>query len=223
MTYPLINGAEINGMAGASSGARKLYAASVPEATAYGTAVAVMEAPVGPDIAIARQSGPRTTHGIPTAFCAPAASAARAVAAARSAPSTAHGRPGAKELTPLQAAGALPTVMHGTVSAASAVRALGASSTQHARADALAIVRASGTRGTSHGTAGAAAALSAAGNLATRSGAHTIVSPVIRISAIGHGGSQHGTSRIGRVGMYAFSSLAGMRHGKPTVLRGNIC
>lgn len=118
MTYPLINGAEINGMAGDSSGARKLYAASVPEATAYGTAVAVMEAPVGPDIAIARQSGPRTTHGIPTAFYTPAASADRAVAA-RSAPSTAHGRPGAKEFTPLQAAGALPTVMHGTVSAAS--------------------------------------------------------------------------------------------------------
>lgn len=225
MTYPLINGEEINGATDtASSSAGQLYAASVPEATAHGTAVAVAGLN-SQTIVIAREGSALAQHGAHWLIRATPSGTNLAVSAASLGPTVVHGAPTAKGSATVQARGLDPTTSHGEARATlvSVVRAAGSCTTLHATARAVAAARAAGAAETSHGRASAVAVLHASGGLVSRIGIPSIASAAIGLSALGGTETRHGISRVGSTGVRAFPGSTGARHGKPTLLRSTPC
>lgn len=222
MTYPLINGAEINGAA--SSPAGQLYAVSVPETTAHGTAAATA-GPNNQTIVIAREGSALAQHGAHWLIRATPLGTNLAVSAASLGPTVVHGAPTAKGSATVRAQGLDPATSHGGARATlvSVARAAGSRTTLHATARAMAAVRAVGTAETSHGRASAVAVLHASGNLVGRIGIPFIASAAIGLSALGGTETRHGISRVGSTGVRAFPGSTGARHGKPTLLRSTPC
>lgn len=222
MTYPLINGEEINGAASSPDG--QLYAASVPEATAHGTAVAVAGLN-SQTIAIAREGSALTQHGAHWLTRTTPLGTNLAASVASLGPTVVHGALAAKGSTTVLAQGLGPATSHGKVRATlvSVARAAGSCTTLHATPRAMAVARAAGAAETCHGRTSAVAVLHARGGLVGRIGTPSIASAAIGLSALGGTETQHGISRVGCTGVRAFPGPTGARHGKPTLLRNTPC
>lgn len=228
MTYPLINGSEINGSESSSQGPGTrhgtpkvlvvLHAAGAAPATTHGEATAEL----GYDAVLKPAGRLATRHGTPLAVSTPVTVGRTVLQAASSGIVTRHGVPAVKGSVSLQAVGHAPSTRHGTPGAVAFLLAQGHLATQHGTPKAATALRPAGHCTTAHGTARVVTLLHAAGHLATKHGLPGRTASAVLL-AQGHLDTRHGSPRIGRLVLHAFSTAPNVRHGKPIVLRGTQC
>lgn len=175
MAYPLINGAEINGVEGGGGSGHTSTAHGLPKVVAvlhaqehlttqHGTPAAQL----GYDVVL-RPSGDRgTRHGNPMLVYTPVTAGVTVLQASSSGIVTKHGTPTAKGTVSLQAIGQPPATQHGTPAAIAVLRASGHLATAHGTPKAAVVAGATGHCGTRHGV-GKAVAVSATGSMTNRS------------------------------------------------------
>ena len=228
MTYPLINGSEINGSENSSQGpgtrhgiprlAAVLHAAGAAPATTHGEATAEL----GYDVVLKPAGRMAARHGTPLAVHAPVSVGRTVLQAASSGIVPRHGAPVAKSSVSLQADGQAPSARHGTPGAVAVLRAQEHMAAQHGTPRAAAVLRPAGHCAASHGAPRAAAVLHAAGHLATKHGSPGRTASAVLL-AQGHMDTQHGAARVGAIILHAFATAPGVRHGKPIILRSAQC
>lgn len=228
MTYPLINGSEINGSESSSQGPGTrhgtpkvlvvLHAAGAAPATAHGMPAAKQ----GYDVVLKPAGRLATRHGTPLAVSTPVTVGRTVLQAVSSGIVTRHGVPAVKGSVSLQAVGHAPSTRHGTPGAVAFLLAQGHLATQHGTPKAATALRPAGHCTTAHGTARAAAVLHAAGHLATKHGSPGRTASAVLL-AQGHMDTQHGAARVGAIILHAFATAPGVRHGKPIILRSAQC
>ncbi len=228
MTYPLINGSEINGSGSSVQGpgtrhgiprlAAVLHAAGAAPVTAHG----VPAAKLGYDVVLKPAGRMAARHGTPLAVHAPVSVGRTVLQAASSGIVTRHGAPVAKSSVSLQADGQAPSARHGTPGAVAVLLAQGHLVTAHGAPGAAAALRPAGHCTTAHGAPRAAAVLHAAGHLATKHGSPGRTASAVLL-AQGHMDTQHGAARVGAIILHAFATAPGVRHGKPIILRSAQC
>lgn len=228
MTYPLINGSEINGSENSSQGpgtrhgiprlAAVLHAVGAAPVTAHG----VPAAKQGYDVVLKPAGRMVARHGTPLAAHTPVSVGLTVLQAASSGIVTRHGAPVAKSSVSLQADGQAPSARHGTPGAVAVLLAQGHLVTAHGAPGAAAALRQAGHCTTAHGAPRAAAVLHAAGHLATKHGSPGRTASGVLL-AQGHMDTQHGAARVGAIILHAFATAPGVRHGKPIILRSAQC
>lgn len=228
MTYPLINGSEINGSENSSQGpgtrhgiprlAAVLHAVGAAPATTHGEATAEL----GYDAVLKPAGHMDTRHGTPLVVSTVATVGRTVLQVASSGVVTRHGAPTAKGFISLQADGQAPSARHGTPGAVAVLLAQGHLVTAHGAPVAAAALRPAGHCTTAHGAPRAAAVLHAAGHLATKHGSPGRTASAVLL-AQGHMDTRHGSPCIGRLVLHAFSTAPNVRHGKPIVLRSAQC
>lgn len=228
MTYPLINGSEINGSEtsiqgpGTRHGTPKasaiLHAAGAAPATTHGEATAKQ----GYDVVLKPAGRMVARHGTPLAAHTPVSVGRTVLQAASSGIVTRHGAPAVKGSVSLQAVGHAPSTRHGTPGAVAFLLAQGHLATRHGTPKAATALRPAGHCTTAHGAARAVAVLHAAGHLATKHGLPGRTASAVLL-AQGHLDTRHGSPRIGRLVLHAFATAPGVRHGKPIILRSAQC
>lgn len=229
MTYPLINGAEINGVEGGGSG-HTSTAHGTPKVVAvlhaqghlttqHGTAAAKL----GYDMVL-RPSGTRGTHhGNPMLVYTPVTAGVTVLQAASSGVVTRHGTATVTSARTLHAVGAVPNTQHGTPTVVVVLQAHGHLATQHGTPSGASVLRPAGHCGTAHGAPRVTSVLRAAGHSGTRHGAPSAKAAVTLLVAHGHVGTQHGTPRVGAMTLRAFSTPPSTRHGRALVNLGATC
>ena len=228
MTYPLINGSEINGSENSSQGpgtrhgiprlAAVLHAVGAAPSTTHGEATAEL----GYDAVLKPAGRMVARHGTPLVASTVATVGRTVLQVASSGVVTRHGAPVAKSSVSLQADGQAPSTQHGTPGAVAVLRAQEHMAAQHGTPRAAAVLRPAGHCTTAHGAARAVAVLHAAGHLVTRHGLPGRTASTVLL-AQGHSDTRHGSPRVGRLVLHAISTAPSVHHGKPVVLRGRQC
>ena len=228
MTYPLINGSEINGSENSGQGpgtrhgiprlAAVLHAVGAAPVTTHGEATAEL----GYDVVLKPAGRMVARHGTPLVASTVATVGCTVLQVASSGIVTRHGAPVAKSSVSLQADGQAPSARHGTPGAVAVLLAQGHLVTAHGAPGAAAALRPAGHCTTAHGAPRAAAVLHAAGHLATKHGSPGRTASAVLL-AQGHMDTQHGAARVGAIILHAFATAPGVRHGKPIILRSAQC
>ena len=229
MTYPLINGTEINGAEGGESG-HTSTAHGLPNAVAVlhvqghlTTHHATPSAQLGYDMILRPSGALGTHHGNAMLVYTPGIVGATVLQAASSGVVTRHGTATVTSTRTLQAVGAAPNTQHGTPSARVVLHAHGHLASQHGTPSAVCALRLVGHCGTAHGAQRVTSVLRAAGHSGTRHGVPSAKEAAAIIVAHGHGGTQHGTPRVGVMTLRALSTPPSSRHGRALVNLGATC